>query len=295
MNRPENSEYRLELGNTVIALHCNPAQVGPGLAYWFARPSSDLGPHVELELEVVADPYESPLPNSLLTTKSVTTGGKFNIAENLITGEFDPVTGKGAIRANRILFEIPLVRILEQIFYQAFYSARDISGQDSFLVHSSAVISHGAGFLFVGPSEAGKTTAAGCSSEFHVLGDEMNLVIHTPDGLIVEDTGFNGTFREKSPGRAPLKAVFLLGKAPEHALRPVPLLEATTALAAEIVPHVGLDRVPDSQTLPAMVDEAARILQSVPVHRLEFRPDPGFWPLIHREFDLDPGPEASSP
>ena len=288
MTQPENtildSEYRLDLGGTVIALHCNPALIGPGLARWFARPSSDLAPHIELKLEIVDEPYDSPLPNSLLTTKSLSEGGAFNIAEKLITGEYDPETHKGAIRANKILFGFPLIRVLEQIFYQSFYSARAISGMDSFLVHSSAVISRGAGFLFVGPSEAGKTTAARCSSEFHVLGDEMNLVTGTPDGLVVEGTGFNGTFQEKSPGRAPLKAIFLLKQAEEHGLSDVPLVEATTALAAEVVPPVGLNEIPGPQTLPAMVDAASGFLQNIPVRCLEFRPDAGFWPLIHREF-----------
>ena len=230
------------------------------------------------------DPYKAELPDSLLTTKSVTSEGKFNIADGLITGEFDPASGQGAILANVALFKTPLVRILEQIFYQAFYSARKISARNSSLVHSSAVISNGDGFLFVGPSEAGKTTAARCSSEFHVLGDEMNLVIQTTEGLFVEGTGFNGFFQEKAPGRAPLKAIFILKQAPEHALRQIPYADATTALAAEIVPPVGLDETPSAQTLPSMIDAAEGILRGVPVRSLEFKPDAGFWPLIQREF-----------
>ncbi|MBU8871171.1 MAG: hypothetical protein KOO60_09955 [Gemmatimonadales bacterium] len=295
MTIPANSEYRLDLGGTVIAIHCNPAQIGPGLARWFARASSDLEPHIKLELEVIDGPYESDLPTSLLTTKSVTAEGKFRIADDLITGEFDPVAGSGLIRANEVLFKTPLVRILEQIFYQAFYSARQFSGLDSFLVHSSAVVSKGNGFLFVGPSEAGKTTAARCSSEFQVLGDEMNLVIRTVDGFVVEGTGFNGLFREKSPGRAPLKAIFLLKQAPKHALLEIPYIDATMALAAEIVPPIGLDKIPNAETLPFMVDAADEILQGVPARYLEFKPDPGFWPLIHREFGSNTDQGTTNP
>jgi hypothetical protein len=288
-NTNEN-EYRLDLGGSVIALHCHPAMIAPGLVGWFNRPSSPAEAHIDLDLEVIAEPYPGFLPNSLITTKTVSENGQFSIANELITGQYDPATRRGAIRARQILFEMPYIRVLEQILYQAFYSARAASGQDAVLIHSSAVIAHGAGFLFVGPSEAGKSTAAGCSSEHHVLGDEMNLVSWAPDGVMLEGTGFNGTFREKSPGRAPLKAIFLLDKAPEHALREVSIAEATTTLAKEIVPQVGLDEGPTAETLPAMVDAASRILQCVPIRCLEFRPDPGFWPIILRTF----GPDAET-
>ena len=205
-------------------------------------------------------------------------------AGGLITGRYDSASRRGVIRAKQLLFEIPLFRVLEQIFYQAFHSARSVSGHDAQMIHSSAVIADGAGFLFVGPSEAGKSTAAACSAAYHVIGDEMNLLEWTPDGLMLEGTGFNGLFRDKAPGRAPLKAVFLLKKTPEHALSLVPPAQAATALAAEIVPPVGLASIPDETTLPAMVDSASRILQSVAVRCLEFRPDAGFWPVILKEF-----------
>ena len=152
MTQPEKAgctgEYRLDLGGTVISLQCDSDQISNGFAQWFARPSSALDPHIQLELKIVNEPYDVILPNSRLTTKALGDGGTFRIAEDLITGEFDPDGRRGVIRANQILFQMPLVRVLEQIFYQAFYSARRFSGLDSFLVHSSAVISRGAGFLF---------------------------------------------------------------------------------------------------------------------------------------------------
>ncbi len=86
------------------------------------------------------------------------------------------------------------MRILEQIFYQAFWSARRAAGLDAFLIHSSAVIVDGRGFLFVGPSEAGKSTVARLSAAHHVLGDEMNLVRSSGAGLTLVGTIFNGLF-----------------------------------------------------------------------------------------------------
>ncbi len=154
------------------------------------------------------------------------------------------------------------------------------------MIHSCAVIAAGSGFLFVGPSESGKTTAAINSSAHHVLGDEMNLVMGNPAGLLLEGTPFNGTFKAKKPGRAPLRAVFLLQQAPHHRISAINSSEAATLLAAEVVPPVGLDQIPGPETVPAMVDSAVAIIEKVPVFRLELMPDPGFWNVISEHFDL---------
>lgn len=286
--------FRLDLGGTVLELRCPTERLARGFERWFDRPSSPERPHAVLDLEVVAEHHDADLPTSLLTTKTLRPDGGFDVAGGLITGFWDRQTGRGAIRARQLLFESPLIRVLEQIFYQAFYSARARSGRDAVLIHSSGVIARGDGFLFVGPSEAGKSTAAKCSTGHHILGDEMQLLQWNGEGLTLEGTGFNGLFRDKQPGRALLKAVFLLDHQPEHGIRNVREIEAVTSIGREIVPPVGLDEMPDEHTLPAMVDAAQRILQSVPVRCLEFRPDPGFWPLILSAFgpEAEPGPPA---
>ena len=75
------------LGETVIGLHCEPERIAQGLASWFDRPSSRKPAHIDLALEVLEEPYESRLPNSLLTTKKLGPDGSFDIAAGLITGE----------------------------------------------------------------------------------------------------------------------------------------------------------------------------------------------------------------
>jgi hypothetical protein len=179
------------------------------------------------------------------------------------------------------------MRIWEQVLYQAFISAQRARGGEGFLVHSAAVIAEGRGFLFVGPSEAGKSTAAENSRAHHVLGDEMNLVRPgAGNSFEVVGTLFNGTFKEKRPGRAPLAGVFVLEQAPHHALVPIGRAEAVAALSTEIVPPVGLDEIPDAATVPAMVETAAGLVERCEVLRLECLPDPGFWQVIGPRFGL---------
>ncbi len=286
-DQPAANEYRLDLGGAVIAVHCEPAEFAIGLANWFGRPSAGAEPHIRVDLELVPHPDVPDLPNSLVTTKVLAEDGSFDIAGGLITGRFNAADGRGNIRAKGTLIRGPLMRILEQIFYQAFWSARRAAGLDAFLIHSSAVIVDGRGFLFVGPSEAGKSTVARLSAGHHVLGDEMNLVLNTGESLAVVGTVFNGLFKGKQPGSAPLAGVFLLKQAPRHALTEAPLLEAVTALAAEIVPPVGLDEVPTRDTLPGMVALAETLAGKTDLKYLEFLPDDGFWQVIAAEYGLE--------
>lgn len=280
------SEYRLNLGGPTMALHCSPEAFAPALAQWFGRPS-DPGPaHINLQFELIPHADTLELPNTLLKTKTLGPDGTFDIANGLISGYYNRITCEGHIRAKGALTRGLLMRVMEQIFYQAFHSARQAASSDTFLVHSSAVIAKGSGFLFVGPSEAGKTTAAMNSSAHHVLGDEMTLVLPRPAGTLIEGTPFNGTFKTKSPGTAPLRAVFLLKQGPQHRILPMDPAEAASLLAAEIVPPVGLDQIPSPETLPTMVEQAAKILETVPVYQLELLPDPGFWTVIDQHFDL---------
>ncbi len=274
------NEYRLDLGGAVIGVQCEPAEFAVGLRNWFGRPSATAAPHIRLDLELVPHADAPEMPNSLVTTKTLGAGGSFNIADGLITGHFDAATARGTIRAKGTLIRGPLMRVLEQIFYQAFWSARRAAGLDAFLIHSSAVIVDGRGFLFVGPSEAGKSTVANLSLAHHVLGDEMNLVRDTGEGLAVVGTLFNGLFKDKQPGEAPLAGVFLLKQAPHHALTRAPLLEAVTALAAEIVPPVGLNEIVTPDTLPQMIGLAETLATKSDLKFLEFLPDDGFWKVI---------------
>jgi hypothetical protein len=282
----KSSEYRLNIGGACMALQCQPAGFSPFLATWFGRPSDPAPAHINLDFELVTHPDTLVLPNTLLKTKTLGPDGTFDISDGLIKGQFDPSTGRGQIQAKGALTRGELMRVLEQIFYQAYQSTLQVSGIKAALVHSSAVIANGSGFLFVGPSEAGKSTVAINSSAHHVLGDEMTLVLPQPAGVLIEGTPFNGTFKAKRPGRAPLRAIFILQQAPQHGIAPIDLAEAASLLAAEIVPPVGLDQIPGPQTLPSMVEFAAELIEQVPVYRLEFLPDPGFWNVINQHFDL---------
>ena len=289
---PITPEFRLDVGGAVIALTCRQPGLAAGLSAWFDRASADDSgpPQVTLDLTVAPHDDEPAFPRSLLTSKRLLPGGGgFDIADGLVTGWYDAATGRGAVCVKAALMTGRLTRIFEQVLYQAHASARQRMDRPAWLVHSSAVIVEGHGFLFVGPSGAGKSTVARLSAGLHVLGDEMSLVRPGPGGWELVGTPFNGTFRDKQPGVAPLRAILLLEHGSGHELAGIPPGEAVAVLAGEIVPPVGLDEIPGPGTLPAMVDAARLMAADTTLKLLRFRPDAGFWQTLAAAFDLPAG------
>jgi hypothetical protein len=272
-------DYRLRVGGVVIGLTCPDAAFAGNLAGYFDRPSDPGEPALQLDLQLIPHANRPEVPNSLILHKTLQ-DGRFDIADGLIGGHYDPVSGRGELRVKAILTQGLMTRVFEQIIYQAFHSAAQRAGYDACLVHSSGVIAQERGYIFVGPSEAGKTTVAHLSGQHTVINDEMNLVEFRPDGLWLIDTPFNGHFRTKQRGSAPLRAVILLAKGPGHDLLAVGPGEAAAAVATQVAPPVGLNELPDDTTPQRMLDFGGRIVTAVEARRLVFTPDPGFWPLI---------------
>ncbi len=121
MTGPRSNEYRLNLGGTIMALHCTPEAFAPALAQWFNLPSDEGTPHINLQFELVAHQDTLDLPNTLLMTKSLHPDGRFDIADGLITGHFDRTRKEGHIRAKGALTRGLLMRVMEQVFYQGFH------------------------------------------------------------------------------------------------------------------------------------------------------------------------------
>jgi hypothetical protein len=277
------NECRIRMGEVVVSLESSSPEYAASLQDYFGLGRVDEEPHVRLRLEVTPVGAARDVPNSLLASKRLE-AGEFVIDPDLVRGRYDPGGGAGTIAVNCLLTKGQSTRIFEQLIQQAFYSGRERCGCDGFLVHSSAVVRGGAGFLFVGPSEAGKTTVAQLSREHVVLNDEMGLIVFDGDGVELHGTPFNGYFKEKSEGSAPLKAVFLLEKGASHEIRPVGRAKAMTLLATQVVPPVGLSDVLTHRAREAALDVAERLSSRVPVQVLRFSPDPGFWDLIDRAF-----------
>ena len=129
-----------------------------------------------------------------------------------------------------------------------------VACREALLLHSAAAIVNGRGFLFVGHSEAGKSTtvellktaAIGGATdkadgfppfaaalprkrqqisepkrrglELNILCDDRNIVRKWPDSWRVHGTWSHGSTADVSPADAPLQAIFLLEQSPSNKL-----------------------------------------------------------------------------
>jgi hypothetical protein len=92
----------------------------------------------------------------------------------------------------------------------------------AFYVHAAGMILYGKGVLFVGHSEAGKsTTVTMLKDEGEILCDDRIILRRWPDGFRIHGTWSHGTVPAVSNSSAPLQAIFFLEKSGENSLVPV--------------------------------------------------------------------------
>lgn len=104
-----------------------------------------------------------------------------------------------------------------------------LADREGVLLHSAAAIINGRGLIFVGHSDAGKSTTmemlkAASTEEgldVEILCDDRNIVRRWPDGWWVHGTWSHGTTADVSPAGAPLQAVLFLEQARENRLLPL--------------------------------------------------------------------------
>ncbi len=100
--------------------------------------------------------------------------------------------------------------------------ARVLADREACYIHSAGMILDGQGLLFVGHSEAGKsTTVTMLRSEGEILCDDRIVVRRWPEGFRIHGTWSHGDVPVVSSASAPLRAVLFLEQAPENRLVPV--------------------------------------------------------------------------
>jgi hypothetical protein len=271
------AQLNLEVGPVTLGLNFQSDTIVSHFKEYFACSNSPRKADMRINIQFTGRGRFKEVPNSLFLTKKTHSKG-FEAGNGLIKGKFNSKRQEWTFKVHPLLVEGDYTRVFEQILYQSYTSAK--KDQKTALVHSSGVIKDGQGYLFVGPSEAGKSTVARLSSEYQVINDEINIVNWKGPVTMLEGTPFNGLFRDKSQGKAPLKGVFLLNQAPFHGVEKVSGGKAIKILANEIIPPIGLNEELDSLTYGKMIDAAQDIFKCVTFYRMDFLPDRGFWDIL---------------
>ncbi|MDD5174499.1 MAG: radical SAM protein [Candidatus Omnitrophica bacterium] len=122
--------------------------------------------------------------------------------------------------------------------------ARILADREGCYIHSCGVDFDGKGFLFVGHSEAGKSTMARLlKNKAKILCDDRMIVRRHTGGFKIYGTWSHGDVPDVSADSAPLNAIFFLEKSKENRIIPVENKKEITKrlLACLIKPFVTVD------------------------------------------------------
>ena len=145
--------------------------------------------------------------------------------------------------------------------------ARVLADRQACLLHAAGVDIGGKGLLFVGHSDAGKTTAARMlRSRGTVLCDDRIVVRRWPDGFRIHGTWSHGDLAEVSPGDAPLSALLFLEKADGNTLVP---LTQRREIAQRLVQYV-VKALVTADWWEKILDLMDHLSGAVPAYRLQF-------------------------
>jgi hypothetical protein len=146
-------------------------------------------------------------------------------------------------------------------------------------VHASGVVLDGKGMLFVGHSNAGKSTMVMMlKDKAKILCDDRMIVRRWPEGFRIHGTWSHGDVPDVSSDSAPLEAILFLKQDQENRLIPIDHKQEIIGrlLACLIKPLVTVDWW---QSMLALVDTMAR---EVPCYYLHFNKDGGVKDLLRR-------------
>jgi MoaA/NifB/PqqE/SkfB family radical SAM enzyme len=102
--------------------------------------------------------------------------------------------------------------------------AQVLADRGGCFIHSSGAIMDGHGLLFMGHSEAGKSTIRAMLKDeagVEILGDDRNVIGRWPDGYRVHGVWTSTDPEDISVASAPLRAILWLEQAPENRLIPL--------------------------------------------------------------------------
>ncbi len=283
MAEKELSEFRFEVGESVIGLLFPTKEYAQSMMDYFGVDNSNQEADIHLKLNPVPHEENLDIPDSMFNTK-ILAGERFIIKDDLVSGYINSENRTGELWFKVGLTVGPVTRVFEQLLYQAFYTACRFNKSDSFLIHSSGVIYKDKGFLFVGASGSGKSTVAALSNDYHVLNDEICLISYINDKAFLHSTPFNGFFRDKKAGSTELLAILFLEHGKAHKIVDIKKSDAVKIFAKEIVPPIALNELLTSEIFIDMIDIADNLYDKTQMKKLQFLPDIGFWEEIDRVF-----------
>ncbi|MCL4532396.1 MAG: hypothetical protein M1582_04290 [Actinobacteria bacterium] len=143
--------------------------------------------------------------------------------------------------------------------------ARVLADRRACYIHSAGMVMDGQGLLFVGHSEAGKsTTVTMLRSEGEILCDDRIVVRRWPEGFRIHGTWSHGDVPVVSSASAPLRAILFIEQAPENRL--VPIQDRREVV--KLLPFYVVKPLVTADWWQKTLDLVGEIAREVPAYRL---------------------------
>ncbi len=135
------------------------------------------------------------------------------------------------------------------------------------LVHAAGCVLDGKGLLFVGHSEAGKSTILKqLRGKGEILCDDRIIIRSWPDDIRIHGTWSHGELPDVSPSDAPLKAIFYLEKATTNQITAI---DSRKDQLGNLLSHT-IRPLTTANWWEKTIDLVNKITAEVPAYRLQF-------------------------
>jgi hypothetical protein len=178
----------------------------------------------------------------------------------------------------RVVFD----RIIENFLRMAFaHMAIETGGV---LLHAAGLVRDGRAHIFFGPSGSGKTTVTTLSKDCLLLSDDLLMIAPDPRlGFVATSVPFRGLITPPATTRTayPIAGLYRLVQAREHRVEPLSGTHRTQAIGQVVQSLPFVMESPDAAS--KALDVVGDFAESIPVSRLHFSKDAGFWKVIGRD------------
>lgn len=185
-------------------------------------------------------------------------------------GVFNETHEQGHIFGNKSIFQAYATaehQSLSLMPTDQILLTRILADRQACIFHSAGVILNGHGLLFIGHSEAGKSTISRMLQQHGtVLSDDRNIVRKDADGFRIYGTWSYSGIDEVSPECAPLRAIYLLKQEPYNRIT---ACNGKKALVNLFLPKV-IRSVTDGPWWQQQFSLLESMLDEVPVYTLAF-------------------------
>jgi hypothetical protein len=267
-----NFQYQIlvKIASFVVALSTSDTGVAQSLEQRYHEfLGSNETPDISITLKIVPGAlYIEPKPGPWIIESSYE-NDRLVYCSYQERGQVDLISGEGYLEMD------PTTQV--DNFLRTIYAWLCVTN-DALLLHSAGVIRDGFGFVFFGPSGAGKTTTSRLASRRgHVVSDDLVIISCDENGCTLHGVPFKGELSEapRANQQAPLKGLYRLRQDTSHYLEPISHIKAVADLVAAS-PFI----VREKRLSEQLMKVCSKIAKCVPVQQLHFKRDDGFWEVI---------------